>query len=249
MLKIITWNVNGLRSCMEKGFMHFFKSIDADIFCIQETKMQEGQAGVFTEGYAQYWHSALKKGYSGTAVFTKKEPLSVSKGKGDDDLEGRILTLEYPDFYLVDVYSPNSQNELKRLSYRMEWEDEFRQYLLKLDAQKPVIVCGDFNVAHQEIDIKNAASNRRSAGFTDEEREKFTQLLDSGFTDAFRYLYPDARDKYTYWSYMFNARSKNVGWRIDYFCVSERLKKAVSDCILHNGIFGSDHCPVELQIF
>jgi len=249
MLKIVTWNVNGLRSCMEKGFMNFFKSVDADAFCIQETKMQEGQAGIFTDGYSQYWHSAFKKGYSGTAVFTKREPLSVSRGKGDDDLEGRILTLEYPEYYLVTVYAPNSQNELRRLSYRMEWEDEFRKYLQMLDAKKPVIACGDFNVAHREIDIKNAASNRRSAGFTDEEREKFTFLLQSGFTDAFRFLYPEAKDKYTYWSYMFNARSKNVGWRIDYFCVSERLNKAVSDCVLHNEIMGSDHCPVELQIF
>ena len=249
MLKIVTWNVNGLRACMEKGFMDFFRSMDADIFCIQETKMQEGQAGVLTDGHGQHWHSALKKGYSGTAVFTKTEPLSVMRGKGGDDPEGRILTLEYPDYYLVNVYAPNSQEELRRLSHRMQWEDEFRQYLLALDSEKPVIACGDFNVAHQEIDIKNPNSNRRSAGFTDEEREKFTVLLKSGFTDAFRFLYPEAKDQYTYWSYMFNARSRNAGWRIDYFCISERLKKSVSDCILHNEIYGSDHCPVELQIF
>jgi exodeoxyribonuclease-3 len=249
MKKIISWNVNGIRACMEKGFMNFFGQADADIFCIQETKAQEGQAVLGLPGYRQYWNDAVKKGYSGTAVFTKEEPLTVSRGMIKRlDTEGRILTLEYPGFYLVDLYAPNSQEGLKRLAFRMEWEDDFRAYLLQLTTVKPVIVCGDFNVAHEEIDLKNPAANRMNAGFTDEEREKFTTLLNAGFVDTFRYKYPDVRDAYTYWSYMFQARQRNAGWRIDYFCVSRGMELAVKDVVLHKDVLGSDHCPVELQI-
>lgn len=248
-MKIISWNVNGIRACLEKGFLDFFKRVDAELFCIQETKAQEGQAVLGLTGYQQYWNDAVKKGYSGTAVFAKEEPQSVSRGMIKRlDTEGRILTLEYPQFYLVNLYAPNSQEGLKRLSFRMEWEDDFRDYLMHLDMVKPVIVCGDFNVAHQEIDLKNPDANRMNAGFTDEEREKFTKLLDVGFTDTFRMKYPDARDAYTYWSYMFNARQRNAGWRIDYFCVSRSIEDTVSDVIIHKDVIGSDHCPIELLI-
>ena len=249
MKKIITWNVNGIRSCMEKGFLDFFKDADADIFCIQETKAQEGQVILHFDGYRQYWNDAVKKGYSGTLVFTKEEPLGISRGMVKRlDTEGRILTLEYPRFYLVNLYAPNSQEGLKRLPFRMEWEDNFREYLLELNQKKPVIACGDFNVAHQEIDLKNPAANRMNAGFSDEEREKFTMLLNAGFTDTFRFKYPEQKDAYTYWSYMFQARQRNAGWRIDYFCVSKGIEDAVQNVILHNEILGSDHCPVELLI-
>lgn len=248
-MKIISWNVNGIRACIEKGFLDFFKYADADIFCIQETKAQEGQAVLGLEGYTQYWNDAVKKGYSGTAVFTKEEPLSVSRGMLNRlDTEGRILTLEYSRLYLVNLYAPNSQEGLKRLPFRMEWEDDFKDYLVHLDTAKPVIVCGDFNVAHQEIDLKNPNANRMNAGFTDEERAKFTALLDAGFMDTFRMKYPEVRDAYTYWSYMFNARQRNTGWRIDYFCVSRSMKGAVSDVIIHKDVMGSDHCPIELLI-
>jgi exodeoxyribonuclease-3 len=250
MMKLITWNVNGIRSCLDKGFLQFFNTSDADIFCVQETKAQEEQVVLPLQGYYSYWNDAVKKGYSGTAVFSKEEPLSVSKSVGKRmDTEGRALTLEYPSFYLVNVYAPNSQQELKRLDFRMEWEDDFRTYLLELVSIKNVIVCGDLNVAHQEIDLKNPAANRRNAGFTDEERAKFSLLLEAGFTDAFRYQYPERRDAYTYWSYMFNARKNNAGWRIDYFCVSKALEPHIGDVVLHNEILGSDHCPVELTIF
>ena len=230
--------------------MDFFKRIDADIFCLQETKLQEGKISLQLEGYSQYWNRAEKKGYSGTAVFTRLQPISASCGIGieDHDNEGRVITLEFDSFYLVNVYTPNSQRELQRLDYRMSWEDDFRNYLRKLDACKPVIVCGDMNVAHREIDIKNAASNKNNSGFTIEERGKFTQLLNAGFIDTFRYFYPDSKDAYTWWSYMFNARQKNVGWRIDYFCVSERLKEKLSGAAVHPDIPGSDHCPIELSI-
>lgn len=250
MLRLISWNVNGLRACMEKGFIDFFERIDADIFCMQETKLQEGKISFQPEGYRQYWNHAGKKGYSGTAVLTRLEPLSASCGIGieEHDGEGRVITLEFDSFNLVNVYTPNSQRELQRLDYRMCWEDCFRSYLQKLDARKPVIFCGDLNVAHREIDIKNAASNKNSSGFTLEERGKFTQLLNAGFIDTFRYFYPDRKDAYTWWSYMFNARQKNVGWRIDYFCVSERLKDKLSGAALHTGVQGSDHCPIELSI-
>ena len=249
MLKIVTWNVNGIRSCLEKGFADYFKAADADLFCIQEAKAQQEQAGFSPEGYSIYWNDAVKKGYSGTVVFAKKEPLTVSRAVGPWlDTEGRALTLDYGSFYLVNVYVPNSQDGLKRLPHRMEWEDNFRAYLSGLAADKPVVACGDFNVAHQEIDLKNPASNRMNAGFTDEEREKFTRLLEAGFTDAFRYLYPEARDAYTYWSYMFQARTRNAGWRIDYFCLSRGLENRVQDVVLRRDILGSDHCPVELTI-
>jgi exodeoxyribonuclease III len=250
MLRLISWNVNGLRACMEKGFMDFFARIDADIFCLQETKLQEGKVCLQLEGYRQYWNHAEKKGYSGTAVFTRLEPVSVSYGIGieDHDIEGRVITLEFDCFYLVNVYTPNSRRELERLDYRMTWEDAFRSFLLRLDACKPVIVCGDMNVAHREIDIKNAASNKNHSGFTLEERGKFTELLKAGFIDTFRYFYPDRKDAYTWWSYMLNVREKNVGWRIDYFCVSERLKEKLSGASLHTDVMGSDHCPVELSI-
>ena len=247
-MKLISWNVNGLRACVNKGFLDFFKEIDADIFCIQESKLQEGQITLDLEGYHQYWNYAEKKGYSGTAVFTREEPLSVSYGIGmeEHDREGRVITLEYPEFYLVTVYTPNSQNELARLPYRMQWEEDFLAYLKKLEEKKPVIFCGDMNVAHKEIDLKNPKTNRKNAGFTDEEREKFSQLLDAGFVDTFRYFYPERI--YSWWSYRFKAREKNAGWRIDYFCVSECLKEKLQDAKIHTEIMGSDHCPVELDI-
>lgn len=250
MVKFITWNVNGLRACVDKGFLEFFKKVNADIFCIQESKVQECQIQLELEGYSQFWNYAEKKGYSGTAVFTRIEPISVSYGIGIDehDHEGRVLTLEFEDYYLVNVYTPNARRELERLDYRMMWEDDFRSYLKLLDSKKPVIACGDMNVAHKEIDLKNPASNRRNAGFTDEERGKFSDLLDAGFIDTFRYFYPDKKDAYTWWSYMFNARARNAGWRIDYFCVSERLKDRLVDAVIHSDILGSDHCPVELVI-
>ena len=246
-MRFISWNVNGLRACEGKGFSEQFKALDADFFCLQETKMQEGQLDLEFPGYESYWNYAEKKGYSGTAIFTKHQPLSVSYGIGieEHDHEGRVITLEMPDFFLVTCYTPNSQDELRRLDYRMKWEDDFRNYLLKLDAQKPVIVCGDLNVAHEEIDLKNPKTNRRNAGFTDEEREKMTILLNSGFTDTFRSLYPE-QVTYSWWSYRFRAREKNTGWRIDYFLISNRLKDRMADAIIHTDVMGSDHCPVEL---
>lgn len=250
-MKLISWNVNGLRACLGKGFTDFFNEIDADIFCVQETKMQQGQATVEFPGYQQYWNSAEKKGYSGTAVFTKIPPLSAAFGIGIDhhDQEGRVITLEYEDFYLVNVYTPNAQRGLERLDYRMEWEDDFRAYLLGLDAKKPVIVCGDLNVAHTEVDLKNPKTNVNNAGFTPQEREKFSQLLAAGFADSFRTLYPDKTGAYTWWSYMFNARANNAGWRIDYFVVSQRLMEQVKDSVIYPEVMGSDHCPVGLEIF
>ena len=249
-MKLISWNVNGLRACVSKNFMEFFNAVEADIFCVQETKLQEGQIALDLPGYYQYWNYAEKKGYSGTAVFTKEEPLSVSYGMGieEHDREGRVITLEYPDFYFVTVYTPNSQNELKRLSYRMEWEDDFRSYLNKLAEKKGVIVCGDMNVAHQEIDLKNPKTNRKNAGFTDEERGKMTELLESGFVDSFRSFFPDREGVYSWWSYRFKAREKNAGWRIDYFLVSENLKDKMTGADIHTEIMGSDHCLVELDI-
>lgn len=248
-MKLISWNVNGFRACLEKGFADFFAEADADFFCIQETKMQPGQADFAPEGYHSYWYSADKKGYSGTAIFARKEPISVAYGLGIDehDHEGRAITLEYDDFYLLNVYTPNAQRELARLSYRMTWEDALRTYIRALDAKKPVIYCGDLNVAHEEIDLKNPKTNHKSAGFSDEERGKFSELLASGFTDSFRALYPD-KVMYSWWSYMMKAREKNVGWRIDYFVVSDRLFPKVSDSFIQNEIFGSDHCPVGLVI-
>ena len=250
MKKLISWNVNGIRACAGKGFMDFFNSIDADIFCIQESKMQEGQLTLDMPGYYQYWNYADKKGYSGTAIFTKEKSLSETKGIGIDehDHEGRVITLEYENFYMVTVYTPNSQNELARLDYRMKWEDDFRAYLKKLEENKPVIVCGDMNVAHNEIDLKNPKTNRKNAGFTDEEREKMTVLLDDGFIDTFRYFYPDQENIYSWWSYRFKAREKNAGWRIDYFLTSERLKDKLIDAKINTDIMGSDHCPGELDI-
>ena len=249
-MKLISWNVNGIRACVEKGFLEYFKEIDADIFCIQETKLQEGQINLELEEHHQYWNYAVKKGYSGTAVFTKEKPINVKYGIGIDehDQEGRVVTLEYDKFQLVNVYTPNSQRELARLDYRMEWEDVFRDYLMKLDMDKPVILCGDLNVAHKEIDLKNPKTNRKNAGFTDEEREKMTQLLESGFIDTFRYFYPNKTEAYSWWSYMGRAREKNVGWRIDYFIVSERLKSMLIDAQIHSHIMGSDHCPVVLEL-
>lgn len=249
-MKFISWNVNGLRACMQKGFLDFFKEADADIFCLQETKLQAGQLELSLPGYHQYWNYAQKKGYSGTAIFTKKEPLSVSCGIGieEHDQEGRVITLEFDDFYFVTCYTPNSQNELARLSYRMEWEDAFLAYLDGLKEKKPVVFCGDLNVAHQEIDLKNPKTNRRNAGFTDEEREKFTRLLTHGYIDTFRYFYPDATGIYSWWSYRFKAREKNAGWRIDYFVVSHELADRLQDAKIHTEVFGSDHCPVELSI-
>ena len=250
MKKLISWNVNGIRACAGKGFMDFFNSIDADIFCIQESKMQEGQLTLDMPGYYQYWNYADKKGYSGTAIFTKEKSLSETKGIGIDehDHEGRVITLEYENFYMVTVYTPNSQNELARLDYRMKWEDDFRAYLKKLEENKPVIVCGDMNVAHNEIDLKNPKTNRKNAGFTDEEREKMTVLLDDGFIDTFRYFYPDQENIYSWWSYRFKAREKNAGWRIDYFLTSESLIYKLIYSKIHTDIMGSDHCPVELDI-
>ncbi len=247
-MKFISWNVNGLRACMQKGFMDYVTSEDADIFCIQESKLQEGQIQLDLPGYYQYWNYAVKKGYSGTAVFTKKEPLSVSRGIGvqEHDQEGRVITLEYEHFYLVTCYTPNSQNELKRLDYRMKWEDDFLVYLKKLDAHKPLILCGDLNVAHREIDLKNPKTNRKNAGFTDEERGKMTALLDAGFIDTFRLFYPDTTDIYSWWSYRFHAREKNAGWRIDYFIASVALKERLVDAVIRTDVTGSDHCPVGL---
>ena len=249
-MKFISWNVNGLRACVGKGFGDAFRSLDADFFCLQETKMQEGQLDLQFEGYQSYWNYAEKKGYSGTAIYARREPLSVAYGIGveEHDHEGRVVTLEYEDFYLVTVYVPNSQDELKRLDYRMTWEDAFRCYLKELDAKKPVVVCGDLNVAHREIDLKNPKTNRRNAGFTDEERAKFGQLLDAGFIDTFRHFYPDLEGAYSWWSYRFRAREKNAGWRIDYFLVSERLQARLTDAKIHADVFGSDHCPVEVDI-
>lgn len=250
MKKLISWNVNGLRACVEKGFRGFFQEADADIFCLQETKLQEGQIALDLPGYHQYWNYAEKKGYSGTAIFTKQEPLSVSYGLGIEkhDHEGRIITLEFEHYYMITVYTPNSQDELKRLDYRMEWEDDFLSYLKKLEMSKPVIVCGDMNVAHKEIDLKNPKTNRKNAGFTDEERNKFTALLDAGFTDTFRYFYPDREAAYSWWSYRFKAREKNAGWRIDYFLVSTSLNTSLKDALIYKDILGSDHCPVGLLI-
>lgn len=249
-MKLISWNVNGIRACCQKGFEETFRQLDADFFCLQETKMQEGQLDLNFEGYRSYWNYAEKKGYSGTAIFTRHTPLDVTYGIGVDghDHEGRGITLEMDGFYLVTVYTPNSQDELKRLDYRMQWETDFLHYLQQLDSRKPVIVCGDMNVAHEEIDLKNPKTNRRNPGFTDEEREKFTQLLQHGFIDTFRYFYPDMKDIYSWWSYRFRAREKNTGWRIDYFVCSERLKDRLTGAGIHTEIYGSDHCPVELTI-
>lgn len=249
-MKMISWNVNGLRACVTKGFVDIFNEFDADIFCLQETKLQEGQIDLPLEGYYQYWNYAEKKGYSGTAIFTKKEPLAVTNGIGIDEhnTEGRVITLEYENFFFVTCYTPNSQNELKRLDYRMKWEDDFREYLMGLNEKKPVILCGDLNVAHNEIDLKNPKTNRKNAGFSDEEREKMTTLLNSGFTDSFRYLYPNKEGIYSWWSYRFNARKNNAGWRIDYFITSDSIKDKIIDSKIHTDIMGSDHCPVELDI-
>ena len=249
-MKLVSWNVYGIRACVQKGFLDFFKEADADIFCIQESKMQEGQLELQLDGYHQYWNYAEKKGYSGTAIFTKQEPISVQYGIGIEEhaKEGRVITLEFEDFYMVTVYTPNSQNELARLPYRMQWEEDFLAYLKKLEETKPVIFCGDLNVAHQEIDLKNPKTNRKNAGFTDEEREKFTEVLNAGFIDTFRYFYPDATDIYSWWSYRFSACAKNAGWRIDYFCVSECLKDRLVDAKILTDVMGSDHCPVVLEI-
>lgn len=249
-MKLISWNVNGLRACVSKNFMEDFHKLDADIFCLQETKLQEGQISLELPGYEQYWNSAIKKGYSGTAIFTKIPPLSVTYGMGieEHDKEGRIITLEFEKFYMITVYTPNSKQELERLDYRMNWEDDFRAFLLEKRKIKPVIVCGDLNVAHKEIDLKNPKTNHHNAGFTDEERQKMTELLDSGFIDTFRFFYPNQTDIYSWWSYRFQARQKNAGWRIDYFIVSEELKDHLKDAKIHTDIFGSDHCPVELDI-
>lgn len=249
-MKFISWNVNGLRACVDKGFLDAFRALDADFFSVQETKMQPGQLELELPGYRQYWYSAEKKGYSGTAVFTKHEPLSVSYGVGVEELdhEGRLITLEYPDFWLLSCYTPNAQDGLKRIDFRMLWEDALRAYMQKLDAQKPVIYCGDLNVAHEEIDLKNPKANRGNAGFSDEERGKFSELLAAGFTDSWRFQHPDAVDQYSWWSYRMRAREKNVGWRIDYFVVSDRLREKLLSTDIHQEIFGSDHCPVELQL-
>ncbi|MBR2472259.1 MAG: exodeoxyribonuclease III [Clostridia bacterium] len=249
-MKLISWNVNGFRAVLTKGFNDFFDSIDADIFCIQETKMQEGQAEYLPKGYYQYWNSAEKKGYSGTAIFTKQEPISVSYGLGieEHDKEGRVITLEFDKFFFVGVYTPNAQDGLKRIDYRMQWEDAFREYLCALDKKKPVITCGDLNVAHNEIDLKNPKANRNNPGFTDQERGKMDALLDAGFTDSFRYLYPDLEEAYSWWSYRFNARSRNAGWRIDYFLTSNRIAKDIQQAVIYTEVYGSDHCPVGLEI-
>lgn len=249
-MKFISWNVNGIRACVTKGFLDYFKEVDADIFCLQETKLQEGQIDLNLEGYYDYWNYAQKKGYSGTAIFTKKKPISVSYGIDieEHDNEGRVITLEFEDFYFITVYTPNSQSELKRLDYRMKWEDDFREYLKKLDNIKPVIVCGDLNVAHKEIDLKNPKTNRKNAGFTDEERGKMTELLNSGFIDTYRYFEPNTEGVYSWWSYRFKAREKNAGWRIDYYIVSDDMKDRLEGAKIHTEIFGSDHCPVELDI-
>ena len=249
-MRFVSWNVNGFRACLGKGFMESFAALDADVFCLQETKMQVGQVEVDLPGYQQYWNSADKKGYSGTAVFCREQPEAVTYDMGieEHDHEGRVITLEFPLFYLVTVYTPNSKRELERLAYRMQWEDDFREYLLRLEAKKPVVVCGDLNVAHTEIDLKNPKTNRHNAGFTDEERAKFTQLLAAGFTDSFRYLYPDKTGIYSWWSYLRKARDTNAGWRIDYFLVSDSVKEKISEAAIHNEIYGSDHCPVSLDL-
>jgi len=249
-MKLISWNVNGIRACVTKGFLEFFNEIDADVFCIQESKLQEGQIDLDLPDYHQYWNYAVKKGYSGTAIFTKVEPLSVAYGidREEHDQEGRVITLEFEKFYMVTVYTPNSKNELERLDYRMNWEDDFIDYLKELEKKKPVIFCGDLNVAHKEIDLKNPKTNRRNAGFTDEERGKFTQLVENGFVDTYRYFYPEKEGAYSWWSYRFRARAKNAGWRIDYFLVSESLAEQLEDAKIHAEVFGSDHCPVELDI-
>ena len=250
-MKLVSWNVNGLRAVYKKGFMDFFNEINADIFCIQETKMQEGQIELDLKGYEEYYNYAIRKGYSGTAVFTKIKPLNVTYGIGieEHDQEGRVITLEFDEFFLVNCYTPNSGRELARLDYRMTWEDEFKEYLKKLDTIKPVIICGDLNVAHKEIDLKNPKSNRKNAGFTDEERQKMSVLLDSGFTDSYRKLYPDKEDAYTWWSYMGHAREKNIGWRIDYFLLSDRINDKIKETSIYEKILGSDHCPIGLEIF
>ena len=249
-MRYISWNVNGIRACVNKGFKESFDKLDADIFAIQESKMQKDQLSLELDGYYQYWNYAKKKGYSGTAIFTKKEPLNVIYGMGieEHDQEGRMITLEFEDFYFICVYVPNSQEGLKRLDYRMKWEDDFRSYVLELDKKKPVIVCGDMNVAHKEIDLKNPSSNHKNPGFTDDEREKMGILLDSGFVDSFRYKYPDKTEAYSWWSYRFNSRARNAGWRIDYFLVSEKLKDKIVDASIHSDVMGSDHCPIELEI-
>jgi exodeoxyribonuclease-3 len=250
-MKLISWNVNGLRACLQKGFLEYFQGEDADVFCLQETKLQAGQHDLELSGYHQYWNYAEKKGYSGTALFTKKEPIGVTYGIGvpEHDQEGRVITAEFEKYYVIVVYVPNAQRELTRLAYRMEWEEAFLSYVKGLDAKKPVIYCGDLNVAHQEIDLKNPKTNHKNAGFTDEERGCFTKVLANGFVDSFRYLYPETKDAYSWWSYMGNARAKNVGWRIDYFVVSEKLKDEIKDAKIHPNVMGSDHCPVELDIF
>lgn len=249
-MKLVSWNVNGLRACVKKGFLDYFEEVNADMFSVQEIKLQEGQIDLALDGYYQYWNYAEKKGYSGTAIFTKEKPLSVKYGVGieEHDQEGRVITLEYEDFYLVNVYTPNSQRELARLDYRMTWEDMFRDYLKELDSVKPVILCGDLNVAHKEIDLKNPKTNRKNAGFTDEERDKMTGLLDSGFIDSFRYFYPDKEDAYTWWSYITKARERNAGWRIDYFIVSKYIEDKLIDAQIHSEVMGSDHCPIALEI-
>lgn len=249
-MKLISWNVNGLRACVGKGFLDYFKEQQADIFCLQETKLQEGQIELELDGYHQYWNYAEKKGYSGTAIFTKEKPISVHYGIGieEHDKEGRVITLEFEKFYMITVYTPNSQEKLARLDYRIKWEEDFKNYLLELDKKKPVIVCGDLNVAHKEIDLKNPKTNRKNAGFSDEEREKMTKLLESGFVDSFRYFYPNKTDIYSWWSYRFSARAKNAGWRIDYFLVSDRIKENMKGAEIHTEILGSDHCPVLLNI-
>ena len=248
-MKLVSWNVNGLRACVKKGFLDYFKEVNADFFCIQETKLQEGQIELELDGYYQYWNYALKKGYSGTAIFSKHQPISVKYGVGENDseAEGRIITLEFDQFYLVNVYTPNSKRDLTRLAYRLEWEEEIRRFLVQLDQAKPVIYCGDLNVAHQEIDLKNAKSNIGNSGFTDEERGKMTSLLSNGFVDTFRFIYPDAEDAYTWWSYMAKVRERNIGWRIDYFIVSERLQDSLKGAEIHSEIMGSDHCPIVLE--
>ncbi|MBC1807948.1 exodeoxyribonuclease III [Listeria cossartiae subsp. cayugensis] len=249
-MKLISWNVNGLRAAVKKGFLEYFEEVDADIFCLQETKLQEGQIELDLPAYKDYWNYAVKKGYSGTAIFTKVEPLSVQYGLGipEHDTEGRVITLEFEEFFMVTVYTPNSQAELKRLDYRMTFEDAILEYLKNLDKTKPVVLCGDLNVAHEEIDLKNPKTNRKNAGFSDEEREKFSAFLDAGFIDSFRYFYPDLTDAYSWWSYRMNARARNTGWRIDYFVVSERLKDKLVDAKIHADVLGSDHCPVELEL-
>ncbi|MCU9595074.1 exodeoxyribonuclease III [Caldibacillus thermolactis] len=249
-MKLISWNVNGLRTCVRKGFLNYFHEVDADIFCVQETKLQEGQIELDLPGYKQYWNYAERKGYSGTAIFTKNAPLSFSYGFSQEEIEkeGRLITLEFEDFYLINCYTPNAKRDLSRLSYRLQWEDKIRKYMLELDAKKPVIYCGDLNVAHQKIDLKNYKTNVGNSGFTNEEREKMTELLNAGFIDTFRYFYPNEKDRYTWWSYMNKVRERNIGWRIDYFIVSERFKDRLVDANIHHHILGSDHCPVTLEI-